>query len=591
MLTKEEELNNYFEDYDINDEKTKDFIKYKFMIEENGHKEQKNIEEENMENETEILDKKIENEKKRFWEKYKDGFETVDTLISFVSLSNQKKEAFEKTLEIFDGKIKKIILLCTQQSASKLETFNFKGIELIKDVIENPDDFNTISYEIRRKVENGDIDPDKIIIDTTLGFKMVSLAFYKLSTEMNIKSVNWKQVQFINKDKSGRDFIVPGSDFINVIENPKLENYKLYKDINKAVENMNFEAAAYLYNSINNNSTYKIYNILNSIFSYKNLNDYDSFIECIKEKSELIREIKFTRSDKEKFNRVFMILENMAEDTSSEYEDEIISLDKNNLEKKYNNQKGIVDGTKFSFNKNNGFFLWKIIAMEVLKKRGIIDDKTIENIIEEEVEHEQFNYGFYNQNKILGIKSKICDSIETVSRYCMFAELMFEAGLESDKIDIDEIIDRIEHEKYKFRIKNIVQSMFNYKEEVGDMISIQNGKVIFTKYNIEIDEEKLLKPKKGEAASDFKYMIKLAIENAGKTDKKKLIERVDDREESKDYSSSAKEKAVSRVWSDMVKHFNEAFKKEIEIIGNKKLLNVEVIKTDKNEFIINEKFL
>ena len=85
------------------------------------------------------------------------------------------------------------------------------------------------------------------------------------------------------------------------------------------------------------------------------------------------------------------------------------------------------------------------------------------------------------------------------------------------------------------------------------MISIQNGKVIFTKYNIEIDEEKLLKPKKGEAASDSKYMIKLAIENAGKTDKKKLIERVDDREESKDYSSSAKEKAVSRVWSDMVK--------------------------------------
>ena len=110
MKTKEEELNEYFEKNSIVDENTKEYLRNKFL---NGIQDEIK--------EAELITNKVEHEKKRFWDENRENFENVNTLIAFASLSNQKKAAFLKTIDIFEENIKNLILISTEQTRDEAE--------------------------------------------------------------------------------------------------------------------------------------------------------------------------------------------------------------------------------------------------------------------------------------------------------------------------------------------------------------------------------------------------------------------------------------------------------------------------------------
>jgi len=596
LKTKEEELTEYFEENDITDKMIIEVIKNKFLSESIDEKEENIIQQ--------ILLNKIESEKLLFWEKYEESFKMVDTLISFVSLSNQSKEAFEKTLTIFNGRIKNLILLYTRQSYSKLENINFEGIKITKTLIEDPDDFNAISYEIRKAIEKEDIDSEKIVIDTTLGFKMVSLAFYKLSTEMNIKSVNWKQVQFINRDKRGKEFIVPGSDFINVIDNPKLENYKLYRDINEALDSMNFEAAAYLYHSINNNSTYLVYKALGRIFSYENLTDYDRFCDFTEEEIKHLREIKLSKSDKIKFNSIFVLLENIVKEKSK---NEMILEDFFSIEKiiKYDIRKGIISLTEdfpldLEICKDNSKYLWLSFALKILDKRKMLGTILFDEIKEEIIRN-------FEVNK----KDKRLIAEMSEERFIVLIANIFKNIIENGENNIEDISQILEESLKEEIEKNIFNRIFNqcfsYREETGKNIYFQNGYFYLKKYGIKIEEKKLLKFKTKDSANWFKNMVDILTERGDYSreelkhnvesnyeERKEDAEKYKAENEHKNYEKMIKiriDKAISRVWKEMVEYFNEKFEEEINKIGIKKISGKKILISNQNRLRINEIYL
>jgi len=196
-----------------------------------------------------INEKRINYEKGLFNRKYdKEMIEQIDTLISFVSyaavpITNSIEQTpIQKTMELFP-KIKNIILLCSSESEETAEELKNTMINykiLIKRVDINR--FNDSYNKLRKAIYEGEIYEDKTIIDLTLGLKMTSLAFYKISTEFGIKTVNWQEIQAKNADN--RFIRVPGTNHFYFVEEPKLENYKLYRNIDRAIVNFNFKTVS-----------------------------------------------------------------------------------------------------------------------------------------------------------------------------------------------------------------------------------------------------------------------------------------------------------------------------------------------------------
>ena len=598
MLTKEDELNDYFEKKNISNDEYRKFISEKFL----KGREDVLIEEK-------IAHENLEEEKIKFWKGNREKFQEVDTLIAFASLSSQRKPAFSKSIEIFDGKIKELILICTDQTKEEAEKIKIEGVNIIISLIDSPDDFRAINSALQSEINKRDIDSERMVIDTTMGFKMVSLAFYKLSTEMNIKSLNWKQVQFINKDKNGREFIVPGSDFINVIDNPKLENYKLYQDINEAVENMNFEAAAYLYNSINNSSTYRIYKALAKIFSYENLIDYESFCETAEKEIKSLRDVKLSKSDKNRFSSILVLLENIIKEKSNS---EMFLGDFLSKEKiiKYDIKKGVVNliedfSLDFEFCRRNSKDLWLSFAIKILFKRresfNYIDDKKDEIC-------DRFNLGKIDKKLVAEMGEE---------RFALLLGKIFEEKVsqseESGDFDIEEedisrlIKESISADFEDNTLNKIFKQCFNFKEEIGKNIYFQNGYFHLKKYDIQIDEKELLLYKTKDLAEWFKNMLEEIFENGefSKERLKKSIEssykereeegeRVKAEKEHKDYEKMKKnrsDKAISRVWKEMVEYFNEKFEEEINKIGIKKISGKKILISNENRLRVNEIYL
>ncbi len=598
MLTKEEELSDYFEKKNISNEEYRKFISEKFL----KGREDILIEEK-------ITHENLEEEKIKFWKGNREKFQEVDTLIAFASLSSQRKTAFSKSIEIFDGKIKELILICSEQTKEEAEKIKIEGVNIIISLIDSPDDFRAINSALQSEINKRDIDSERMVIDTTMGFKMVSLAFYKLSTEMNIKSLNWKQVQFINKDKNGREFIVPGSDFINVIDNPKLENYKLYQDINEAVENMNFEAAAYLYNSINNSSTYRIYKAVAKIFSYENLIDYESFCETAEKEIKSLRDVKLSKSDKNRFSSILVLLENIIKEKSNS---EMFLGDFLSKEKiiKYDIKKGVVNliedfSLDFEFCRRNSKDLWLSFAIKILFKRresfNYIDDKKDEIC-------DRFNLGKIDKKLVAEMGEE---------RFALLLGKIFEEKVsqseESGDFDIEEedisrlIKESISADFEDNTLNKIFKQCFNFKEEIGKNIYFQNGYFHLKKYDIQIDEKELLLYKTKDLAEWFKNMLEEIFENGefSKERLKKSIEssykereeegeRVKAEKEHKDYEKMKKnrsDKAISRVWKEMVEYFNEKFEEEINNMGIKKISGKKILISNENRLRVNEIYL
>lgn len=517
-----------------------------------------------------IENENMENELRRF-QRHKGRFAKINTVVSCVSMSKQKMEAFQKTLYIFDRHIKKLILFYTEKSKEKLENIknNIKIEIILINIEESTDDFNLLSNKIIETFNKYCPEYEEILIDNTLGFKLLSFALYKVSTELNIKTINWKQSQ-INDMKNGPSDIIPGSDRYNIIEAPKLENYKLYQNINLAANNLEFTALSLMYSHTNNYNREKIYKFLNLVFSESKLNTFGEFKKKVTESKFIIENLKLNHIEKKYFNRILLT---------------ILSIDDERDENKYENQSDlelIEEGKEwnrlnlkdiFYLNRVEKYFLWRYITLIIAEKRyddfGYIRKKGEEFIAEDICFDKNFRYISKNLEIITSFR-KFWDMYKKAVLYCyyysdfenLYENLDLERISEFEAIGIQEYFDKV----------------LEFSEKVERKIIIQNDYIYISNYNIKIKIDKLFE-KKGMAR---KFILNLLdeweklIDYVDKAEIKKMIyNELRNKNLGEDPSESSVNKALSRIWKE-IGIFNVQMKKianidDFFIVENKKI--------------------
>ncbi len=448
----------------------------------------------------EINKKRIDYEKKNLNSDLnnKNLINEINTLVSFVSYAalskpdNLELTPIEKTLILFPN-IKSLILLTTEEL--NLETITLKKtIEInnaifVKDIIIiNTNSFSSIYNKLKTLIENEIIIPENTLFDLTLGMKMTSLAFYKVSTEDNIRTVNWQELQV--KKTDGRLERIPGTNHFYFVDNPKLENIKLFKNIDKAIENFDFRAASYLYDQINNNDQAFIYEELSKVFTFTRLSDYDGFIMRI---DELFKNIsvygKISKRIMCRFNKVLLFLDNFRSDNVEKYVEDFKTFCESSGWLNYNITEGVNTNWKKDmnmkyFNEYESEMLFYYLETLYYAKKSNNNIEAFQLYLEQIYslnENSSVIFDIYDVKIPLAkqfIKEFKGDFYDVNSLVIKVKDYLIQFASDSGK-DID-------FETIEYFIENI-QLFDELKELVIGSIKLANNKLFIEKNNITID--------------------------------------------------------------------------------------------------------
>ena len=241
----------------------------------------KNIEITN--NEKKFLEEKYLDHIKKEGNKIADNIgeiEEITTLVSAFSYSNKnnlmEEFPFEKDLRIFPN-IKKIYLLYTNEIRNKYSEYikksgisdKIEGIEIDGKTV------NDVYQKIKRLVLEGKITKKNTILDITLGMKTISIAFYRISVERQIKAINWNE-KFLNKyeiinddqftERKGFTSRISLSTKLNVMREPIIESLGIYSKINDNIRKGNYEVVSDFYKIIGIDDMAFFYRKLDNIF-------------------------------------------------------------------------------------------------------------------------------------------------------------------------------------------------------------------------------------------------------------------------------------------------------------------------------------
>lgn len=214
----------------------------------------------------------------------------ITKIVSAVSYS-QKKDIFselpfEKDLRIFKN-VKKIYFLYTKETiesfnkiSEEMKGKNIKsfGIQIVGNTIEE------IYKEIKRLIYSGKISKLDTIFDTTLGMKTLSTAMYRISSERQIRAINWNEKQisrYIVNDKgitkaNGNIHLYPTMT-LNFMKEPIKEHLSIYTMINEAIEKMDYHNVAKFYKITGRDDMAFFYGEISKIFDLDKMLDEDSY--------------------------------------------------------------------------------------------------------------------------------------------------------------------------------------------------------------------------------------------------------------------------------------------------------------------------
>lgn len=462
------------------------------------------------------------------------------------------------------------MLFYTYESSYKLKRLEdeYKSIKFItKNISSVVDDYSLLHYFIMSTIRDNRINYDNIIIDNTLGFKMVGLAMYQISVEQNIKTINWKQ-QF----KDGTNKIIVGSDTYNLIKIPRLENYSLYKNINQTVEKCNFEALYILYSHINNYNKSIIFKFLNEIFDDTLRIDFNSFKERASNLLNEIYKLNLNSDEKKTFNKIIIIIKNIVEDIKNNKDDKhtIYYYERKNNWDEQNLK------LEINIENENKYYIWRYLTLVLL-----------------EIKYKNYSYLGRQAHKLLEHDAKINDNIEFIrdffkeksindvnnidyaSIWVYYKNIIHLFSITTDlNVTLDEISDH-KKEEYEDFFKNIEKTLqfelqqihdfytdiFNFKENIGKKIIVQNEKIYIDKLNVDININLITAKKNSEQIKYiidsimredfFNYVSKNSIKEEIRAQK---IKELDD--ENDEIREATIRKAISRLWKEY-KYFNE----------------------------------
>ena len=355
----------------------------------------------------------------------------ITKIVSAVSYS-QKKDIFselpfEKDLRIFKN-VKKIYFLYTKETIESFnkisEEMNGKniksiGIQIVGNTIEE-------SYkEIKKLIYSGKISKLDTIFDTTLGMKTLSTAMYRISSERQIRAINWNEKQISRyvvsdigiKKVNGNIHLYPTMT-LNFMKEPIKEHLSIYTMINEAIEKMDYHNVAKFYKITGRDDMAFFYREISKIFDLDKMLDEDSYSFYDKLEEILKKIFNYERSyEKETQNKLkkvicfllFLILYEDYEDFEKreiewfKFNDKVFDIKEKDF-KKFEEEYFEFDKDKYYYYlMAKGYFLSgkrnKIYLNEVVKK---INDEIKADGMEEEFNNldEITNYIYEDEDVI-----------------------------------------------------------------------------------------------------------------------------------------------------------------------------------------------
>ena len=246
----------------------------------------------------------------------------ITKIVSAVSYS-QKKDIFselpfEKDLRIFKN-VKKIYFLYTKETiesfneiSEEMKGRNIKsfGIQIVGNTIEE------IYKEIKKLIYSGKISKLDTIFDTTLGMKTLSTAMYRISSERQIRAINWNEKQIskyiVNdggiKRANGNIHLYPTMT-LNFMKEPIKEHLSIYTMINEAIEKMDYHNVAKFYKITGRDDMAFFYGEISKIFDLDKMLDEDSYSFYDKLEEILKKIFNYERSyEKETQNKLKKVI-------------------------------------------------------------------------------------------------------------------------------------------------------------------------------------------------------------------------------------------------------------------------------------------
>ena len=246
----------------------------------------------------------------------------ITKIVSAVSYSEKKdifsELPFEKDLRIFKN-VKKIYFLYTKETiesfnkiSEEMKGRNIKsfGIQIVGNTIEE------IYKEIKRLIYSGKISKLDTIFDTTLGMKTLSTAMYRISSERQIRAINWNEKQIsryvVNngeiKKANGNIHLYPTMT-LNFMKEPIKEHLSIYTMINEAIEKMDYHNVAKFYKITGRDDMAFFYSEISKIFDLDKMLDDDSYSFYDKLEEILKKIFNYERSyEKETQNKLKKVI-------------------------------------------------------------------------------------------------------------------------------------------------------------------------------------------------------------------------------------------------------------------------------------------
>lgn len=238
-------------------------------------------------------------------------------LLTFVGLSKVREyenNNVENSCFLFPF-LKKLTLFCTNESLNnavflknKLCNKNFE-IQII--TIETNISNKNLYFKILKTISTENF--DSIFFDTTQGMKTISITFYKLGSELGIKSLNWVSTHSLKEDYNL--FRCVDNLRIDFLSNPKNENYRFFKLLNNSIDNFDFKNTSNLYKSINDNEKVIFFESLSYLFDDSHI-DINFFKENIK--SFVFNFSKLSSFTQKRFQEPFNLLSFFLNETESD---------------------------------------------------------------------------------------------------------------------------------------------------------------------------------------------------------------------------------------------------------------------------------
>lgn len=378
----------------------------------------------------------------------------VKVIVSAFSLSPKnsllEEYPFEKDLRIFDN-IEKIYLFYTKETEYKFESYknNCKFNEKIEGVEIDGRTVDETYKKLKELVLKNKVNKDNTVLDMTLGMKTISIAFYRIAVERQIKAINWNE-KFLSsytqisenefeENEKGPTPRIALSAKLSLMREPIKESLGIYSRINANIKKGNYEVVSDFYKIIGIDDMAFFYKKLDEIFDIESEDESDIFYRKLKRKLEEI--LKYSNFEEKNKNRIKKVVQYFSK--------LVIYFEKGNFEK----------------------LEWLIKNNEYEIKRPKTEVE--ENTLKEEIEG--FDDRLYFEclkvkYKIIRTKEKLINIVDDLDMKLRDYKKRLTDALENIE---EKSKDTLEYKNEIERLKDKVSKLKKYKDEI---------------YNIDVEE-------------------------------------------------------------------------------------------------------